>query len=38
MLEEAQSVQNKKQKITKKNVKLVNPSDQEEYVLDGLNM
>jgi hypothetical protein len=38
MLEEAQSAQNKKQKITKKNVKLVNPSDQEGYVLDGLNM
>jgi hypothetical protein len=38
MLEEAQSIQNKKQKITKKNVKLVNPSDQEEYMLDGLNI
>jgi hypothetical protein len=38
MLEEAQSIQNKKQKITKKNVKLVNPSDQEECMLDGLNM
>jgi hypothetical protein len=38
MLEEAQGIQNKKKKITKKNVILVNPSDQEDFVLDGLNM
>ena len=38
MLEEAQSLHNKQQKISKQNAKQSNPYDQERYVLDGVKM